>query len=133
MGKATVHITSEAERERAASYVAKAPLQTAVTFQRDVRTIDQNSMLWPLLTTISREVEWYGRKLSPHDWKNMFTAALRGYDAVPGIDGKHTVVLGQSTSRMSKEQFSDLIEIILAFGAGHGVDLTDPREGKEVS
>ncbi|WP_197945365.1 recombination protein NinB [Oricola thermophila] len=110
----------------------KLPGDTRLTFERgDKRTLDQNAMLWPLLTKISKEVEWYGQYLTPDDWKHIFTAAHRHYEAVPGIDRGTMVVLGQSTSRMTKEQFSDLIEIILAFGAAHGVDLTDPREKQE--
>jgi len=39
---------------------------------------------------------------------------------VPGIDGGF-VVLGLSTSKMSKEEMSELLELALAFGAQKGV------------
>lgn len=73
-----------------------------------------------MLTDISQQVEWYGRKLSQEDWKNMFTAALRQYDTVPGIEGG-IVVLGQSTSRMTKKEMGDLQTLMESFGTQRGV------------
>lgn len=87
---------------------------------RPRRTLDQNAKMWPMLTDIARQVEWHGLKLSPEDWKDILTASLRKQRAVPGIDGGF-VVLGMSTSKMGKELFSDLIELMYAFGAEHDV------------
>jgi hypothetical protein len=77
--------------------------------------------MYAMLEEVSRQVEWYGQKLSKYDWKDMFTASLRkGQRTAPGIDGGF-VVFGEHTSQMSKVDFSDLIELIYAFGAEHGV------------
>ena len=57
----------------------------------------------------------------------MLTAALRKAKVVPGLDGGF-VVLGQRTSQMGKREFSDLIELIYAFGAEKGVVWSDPKE-----
>ena len=46
----------------------------------------------------------------------MFTAALKGSKVVNGIDGGK-VVIGVSTSRMSKIVFAELLELIYAFGS----------------
>lgn len=86
------------------------------------RSLEQNDMLWAMLTKISKEVDWYGQKLSPEDWKHVFTAALSKQRTVPGIDGGF-VVLGLSTSKMTKKQMSDLIELIYAFASEKGVNL----------
>jgi hypothetical protein len=43
---------------------------------------------------------------------------------VPGVDGGF-VVLGQSTSKMTKGEMVELIELILAFGAQQGVKFGD--------
>jgi hypothetical protein len=85
------------------------------------RNLEQNALLWPLLTEVSRKVEWYGTKLNEWEWKDVFTSALKKSKVVPGIDGGF-VVCGQSTSKMSKADFSELIELIYAFGTQHGVD-----------
>lgn len=130
MGKPyTLVLRNEAIRAEAAQLVYKAPDDTRVTFRRgEQRSLDQNAMLWPLLEAISKGVEWYGKHYSAEDWKLILSASLRGYEAVPGIDSGRMVVLGQSTSKMDKETFSDLLELVLAFGVQQGVDLTDPRE-----
>lgn len=84
------------------------------------RSNEQNRRLWALLTDVSRQVDWYGQKMTPEDWKTMFTAALKRERVVPGINGGF-VVLGQSTSRMTKAEMSELQELIEAFGAEKGV------------
>ena len=91
-----------------------------ITLGREKRTESQNKKMWPLLQDVSEQVKWYDQWLMPEDWKNMFTAALRKSKVVPGIDGG-VVVLGISTSTMRKKEFSNLIELIYAFGAEHEV------------
>lgn len=109
-------------QEMAGKALAAGPVQ--ITLGRQRRSLDQNAKLWPMLTDISRQVDWYGQKLTPEDWKHVLTAGLKKQRAVPGIDGGF-VVLGLSTSRMRKELFSQLIELIYAFGAEHGVEWSD--------
>jgi hypothetical protein len=58
--------------------------------------------------------------LKPEDWKHVFSASLKQQRAVPGLDGGF-VVLGQSTSKMTVREMSDLMEIASAFGAERGV------------
>lgn len=91
-----------------------------LTVESEKRTGDQNRLLWAALSDVAEQVEWHGMKLEPEDWKHVFSAGLKKQRAVPGIDGGF-VVLGQSTSKMSKAEFSELIELIYAFGAERGV------------
>ena len=84
------------------------------------RSLEQNSRLWAMLTDISRQVDWYGRKLTPDEWKHVFSAALKKQEVVPGIDGGF-VVLGLSTSKMTKAEMCDLQTLIEAFGAERNV------------
>ena len=92
---------------------------------REGRSTDQNSRLWATLKDVSDQVNWYGQFLTPEDWKHVFSAALEKQKLVPGIDGGF-VMCGISTSKMSKQKFSDLLEIINAFGAEQGVKWSDP-------
>ena len=94
------------------------------TFTRGKRSNDQNRLLWAVLTDISNQVVWHGQTLTPEDWKNILSAAWKGQKVLPGIDGS-LVVFGQSTSKLNKSDFSDLIEVIYAFGAEQGVRWTD--------
>ena len=113
-------------RRNAIKAVQEAPAGMMVVVQEKTRTLDQNALLWPLLTAVSRQVVWHGTKLSPDEWKDVFTAALKKQKVVPGIDGGF-VVCAQRTSLMPKSEFSDLIELIYAFGAERGVDFRDER------
>lgn len=80
--------------------------------------------MWAMLNEIASQVVWHGQKLSAEDFKVMATAAIRKQRVVPGIDGGF-VVLGDSTSKMSISQMSELISFLEAFGAEHGVKFSD--------
>lgn len=128
MSRALVIIRTPADRALIANWAAKVSLGTRVEFKRPRRSLDQNSLLWSRLTDIAQQVEWYGQKLSPEDFKDMLTASLRRARVVPGIDPGTYVPLGMRTSDMSKEEFSMLLELVAAFGAEHGVVWSDQSE-----
>lgn len=129
MSRAAFIIRSKADRATICRFVENAPILTAVTFKRNRRTVDQNSKLWACLTDVARDVVWYGEKLSAEDWKTMFTAALRKTRIVPGIEGNTFVPLGMRTSDMTRDEMSDLLELIFAFGAEHDVKFHDGDQG----
>ena len=113
-------MSHELARQRAIEAVKNAPAGYVIEVKEPTRTLDQNALLWPLLTEVSRQVDWYGQKLTEDEWKDVFTAGLRKQKAVPGIDGGF-VMVGSKTSRMNKREFSELVELIYAFGAERGV------------
>lgn len=88
------------------------------------RSDPQNRLMWALLTELSRQVNWHGQKLTPDEWKDVMTAALKRQRVVPGVDGGF-VVLGQRTSQMTKGEMTELLELIAAFGAQHGVEFAE--------
>ena len=106
-------------------YVMAAPDGWIVEIHEPTRSLQQNAALWAALGDISRQVEWYGKKLSPHDWKHIFSSSLKKQNVVPGLDGGF-VVLGISTSKMTIKEMSDLLELAHAFGAEHGVRFSAP-------
>ena len=91
------------------------------------RTLPQNSRMWAQLAEVSAQVDWHGQKLDAGEWKDVFTASLKRQKVVPGIDGGF-VVLGSSTSKMSKAEMSEMMDLIEAFGTQHGVRFTDPNQ-----
>lgn len=97
-----------------------------VTAKAETRSTEQNSRMWAMLAEISAQVNWHGQKLSSEDWKHVFTAALKRTRVCPGIDGGF-VVLGQSTSQMTKAEMSELQELMSAFGAEHNVRFSAPE------
>jgi len=101
----------------------KGPLE--VVLRRKARSLSQNNKLWPMLTDVQKQVNWYDDNLDNSDWKVMFMASLRKQRAVPGIDGGFVGLSGRS-SRLNKEEFSQLIEVIYAFGSERNVAWSEP-------
>ena len=126
MSKQTFRLVHDEARRRAIQSVKDAQDGYIVTVSEPTRNLDQNAALWAMLTDISRQVDWYGNKLSQEEWKSVFSSALKKQKVVPGLDGGF-VVCGQSTSKMTKSEFSELLELIAAFGANNGVKFNDER------
>jgi hypothetical protein len=125
MTKRTFVLRNEAIRRRCQEAVWDADDGYKVTISEPTRSLEQNSRLWPSLTEISEQVEWYGKKLTPEDWKHVFTSSLKKMDVVPNLEGTGFVALGLSTSRMTKRELSDLLELVYSFGAERGVTFRD--------
>jgi NinB protein len=104
--------------------------QYVIELREKTRSNEQNARMWAMLSDVSRQVIWHGRKLSPEEWKHVFSASLKRQDVVPGIDGGF-VVLGLSTSKMSVREMGDLMELISAFGAQNGVKFSAPEYMEE--
>ena len=100
-----------------------------LSIKPETRSTAQNARMWSMLEEVAQQVTWHGRKLSKEDWKNVFSASLKKQDAVPGIDGGF-VVLGQSTSKMTIREMSDLMALMEAFGAEHEVRFSAPENWK---
>lgn len=98
-----------------------------LSIKPETRSDAQNRRMWAMLSDVSRQVEWYGKKLDAEDWKHVFSASLRKLAVVPNLDGTGFVALGLSTSRMTKAEMSDLMELMSAFGAERGVAWSDPE------
>ncbi|UZJ58225.1 recombination protein NinB [Pseudomonas sp. KU26590] len=94
-----------------------------VVIKDEKRPDISNRKMWAMLRDVSQQVDWYGKKLSDEDWKHVFSASVEKQRAVPGLDGGF-VVLGISTRKQSQQWFSDLFEVMHAFGAEHGVRWT---------
>src|SRR6202048_1392390 len=121
MSRAVVQIKADSDRSQIATWARNVPVGTTVEFRAPRRSNDQNALMWSLLAQVSKQVDWYGTKLSSEDWKDVLTASLRHARVVPGIDPGTFVPLGMRTSQMTKEEISNLIELVYAFGAEHDV------------
>lgn len=126
MTKHVITLNRAEEMQRALRWIAQAPHGTRIEFKPPRRSNDQNALMWARLSEIARQVDWYGEKLSAEDWKEILSASLRKQRAVPGVDGGF-VVLGLRTSDMGKAEMSELLELIGAFAAQHGVTFHDDK------
>lgn len=122
MGRALLILNGQEARRKAVSWVERAPINTRLTFQGPKRSVDQNSKMWAALSDIATQMAWHGQKLSAEDWKMLFLSALKQeMRMVQNLNGNGFITLGRSSSDLSKEEMSDLLELILAWGAEHGV------------
>lgn len=120
----TFHLVHKQARQRALEALQDAPDGYVVTIHEPTRNLEQNAALWAALSDISKQVEWYGQRLTPDEWKDVFTASLKRQKVVPGLDGGF-VVCGLSTSKMCKSEFSQLLDLAYAFGAEKEVKFHD--------
>lgn len=129
MSRATIILSQQSDRLRAVNWVQRAPTGTRVEFKAAKRTLPQNDRMWAMLTDIATQLPWHGVKLRPDDWKLIFLDALkREVRIVPNIDGTGFVNLGRSSSDLSKEEMSDLMELMTEFATRHSVALQDHQE-----
>ena len=127
MSRALIVIRDPEDRRLCEQYIARTMPGDRVEFKRSRRSLPQNARMWAMLTDVSRQLPWHGVKLPPDDWKLIFLDALkREVRVVPALDGRGFVNLGRSSSDLSKEEMSDLMELIAAFGTQHGVVFSDP-------
>lgn len=116
-------LVSDSVRDHIIRQVRSAEWGKVITIEDPTRSLEQNARMWAQLADVARQVDWYGTKLTAEEWKDVFSAALKKQRAVPGIDGGF-VILGQRTSKMTKGEMADLIELMNAFCAERGVKLT---------
>jgi hypothetical protein len=124
-----IALRSAADRARAMRVISAAPPGSRVEIKAARRSIPQNDRMWAMLTDIARQLPWHGVKLRPDDYKLIFLDALKHeLRMAPNIDGTGFVNLGRSSSDLSKSEMSNLISLIEAFAAQHGVTLHDEEQ-----
>ena len=107
--------------KHAKGWLMASDTRLTLEIRPEKRSDAQNRRLWAMLADIAAQVEWHGKKLGAEDWKAIFTASLRSMNVVPNLDNTGFVVLGQSTSKMTKAEMCELQELMEAFGAQKGV------------
>lgn len=129
MTRYAIALWSKESRDKAHRLIESAPLGARVEVKAQRRSLPQNDKLWAMLTDVATQLPWHGVTLRPEDWKFIFLDALdRETRIVPNIDGTGFVNLGRSSSDLTKAEMADLLELIAAFGARHGVKFADESE-----
>jgi hypothetical protein len=124
----TITLTPGA-RDQAHAWVEKAlrlwqPGAAWVMELRPARRSDaQNVALWSLLGQIVKARPVHnGVQMDAETYKCLFLAALgREVRFVPTLDGSSMLPLGLRSSKLTKAEFSDLIELILAWCAANDI------------
>jgi hypothetical protein len=128
MSKRIWKITGELAKKAACREILAAPEGHVVTLAEPTRNLEQNAKMWAMLADIEKQTTWHGMKLNAEEWKDLLSAGLVQSKVVPNMEGSGFVILGQRTSKMTKSQFSALIELLYAFGAERGVVWSEPAE-----
>lgn len=112
-----------ANREFAHRMVDVAPAGSVMEVSAPRRTSEQNARMWAMLTRISA-AKPEGRELTPDVWKALFLHSLDHAQRFEmALDGKGMVPVGFRSSKLTKEQFSDLFAVIEEYCARHNVDI----------
>lgn len=120
----TVILRGREQRTLAQRMIEAAPVDAVVRIAPKGRSLDQNALLWALLSDVSREKP-LGRMHTPEVWKTLFCHACgHAVQFEMGLNGQ-PFPTGFSSSKLTKDQFSDLLEFVLSYAAENGVTLRD--------
>lgn len=116
------------QKERFIRDVMRAPTNWYGMLAEGTRTHPQNAKLHAALSDIQRQVPDM-KAYTIADMKLRFMDAL-GTELrfLPKLEGQGMFPVGLRTSTLSVEQFSALLEIVLAYGAQNGVVWSDEQQ-----
>lgn len=125
MSSATLIMNAPHRRKLAAQWAKTAPDGTVIVFRKPGRTPPQNDRMWAMLTDVSRQAEHNGRRYTPDQWKQLFMHAC-GHEAqfMSGLNGE-PFPAGFRSSKLTKEQMSELMDFIDAWCAQNGICLQE--------
>lgn len=129
MSRLTRTLWTDGDRAEVSRWLAAAPKGSRVEVKAPQRTTDQNARMWAALSDLATQLPYHGIRLNADDWKLLMLDALkREVRMVPNLDGNGFVSLGRSSSDLSKEEMSGLLDLIVEFGTRHGVVFHDGHE-----
>jgi hypothetical protein len=122
----TTRLRTKHQRERAKGLIDRAPEDWVCVLREETRSDAQNRALWGYIKQLRAALPDSLGQFSPEDCKLRFMNALGSeMRFLPELDGAGMFPVGYRSSVLTTEQFSALLEIIAAYAAKHGVELTD--------
>jgi hypothetical protein len=86
------------------------------------RTTRQNRLMWWLLQDIAAQVPIAGEFRSADDWKCVFLKGIgKRMEFMPALEGDSVVAVGYSSSKLEREEMSEMIALIYQHGDAHDV------------
>ena len=120
-----IYLSGDYSRQKAVHAITRAKPGQVMELRDPTRTDDQNRILHAIIDEV-REQHPDGPTYSKEDWKLRFLQGLRNETKfLPELDGGGMFPVGQRTSTLSRAQFSALLEIVFAWCAREGVELSD--------
>lgn len=99
-----------------------------VEVKPETRSLEQNAKLHAVLSDISSNMDWAGKRRDVETWKRLLTAAwcrARGesIELLPALDGHGIDIVFRRTSDLTRTEMVELIDFIHAWAAEQGVSL----------
>jgi hypothetical protein len=98
-----------------------------LTINEQSRTAEQNEKYHAMIGEIAKQAQHLGAKWDAKDWKRLLVQKfckdykMAGGRIIPNLDGDGIVQLDFQTRKFTKEQGSQFIEWLHAWGAEHGI------------
>ena len=131
--KQTFFLRNEQVRSNCQSFIQDLPTDDkkplVVKIQPITRSLEQNSKLHALLSDISKQCEFNGKKRDIDTWKMIMVSAHKiatggQAEMLIGLEGE-VINLRESTAQMSVKRLASLIEYITSWGVQNGVRFND--------
>lgn len=129
MSKRILKLTGNLARQAACRHVNEAPDGYVVTIAEPTRSLEANAKLHAVLSDVSRQAKYQGKKRSVEFWKGLFVSGWQiavgeKPEIVPGIEGEF-INIRESTTTLSPRRMASLIEYINAWSAMNEVKLSE--------
>lgn len=91
------------------------------------KTREQELKYHAMIDEIAKQASHMGAKWSSEDWKRLLVDqfckdnGIKTGVVIPNLSGDGIVQLGMQTRKFTKEQASDFVEFLYAWGAEHGI------------
>jgi len=120
---ATLILATPEIRAKACRWIMAAPDRSRLRLDEPKRSLDQNAKFHAMLTELTAQKPTLnGVKMDADSWKLVLLQALgTEMRMLPTLDGDGWFPMGHRSSRLSVRQFSDLVELLYAYGAKEGI------------
>jgi hypothetical protein len=104
--------------------------RVVMELRKETRSLKENAMLHAMLSYISKNIEWSGKKRDVDTWKRLLVAAWcraknEQVEILPAVDGHGVDIVFRKTSTLTRGECADLIEFIFAWGVMNDYPIPD--------
>ena len=107
--------------------------QLTLEIKDAIKSRDQEEKYHAMIGEIAKQAQHLGAKWDAEDWKRLlvdqFIKDMNGLGAskiIPSLDGSGIIQLGFQTRKFTKEQASEFVEWLHAWGATNGIHFETP-------
>ena len=130
MSAIRITLYGQRERERVRAWLSEAPDLSRVTLEAPKRSDIQSDKMWAMIGDIMKQKpDWFGPGLDKDDIKQVFMSALfKDLRMARNADGDGYVPVAHRSSRLGRQDMSNLLDLIAAWGAREGVTFKDGEQ-----